>query len=50
MSPYSKAAFLESGVETKVSYDDYLTAYLFALASDFEDFREAMEYFDPLPE
>ncbi len=30
----------------KVSYEDYLTAYMFALASDDEDFREAMECFD----
>ena len=50
MKPYSKAVFLESGAETKVSYDDYLATYLLALASDFEDFRQVMEYFDFIPE
>ncbi len=48
MKPYSKADFLESGVEAKASYDEYIAAYMLALASDFEDFREVMEYFDPI--
>ncbi len=48
MSPYSKTNFIESGANKKVTYDDYLATYELALQSDYEDFREVMEYFDPL--